>query len=247
MKYFILFLLFLNINGLAQNPSDSIRWKDNSTEFKPQKLIIPSTLITFGIVGLESHTVQDLNGEIHEEVTEHIDEKLTIDDFSQYAPYAAVFALDGVGIPAKHSLSDRLIVATTSHLLMTSTVVIVKKTGRVMRPDGSANNSFPSGHTATAFAGAEMVWQEYKDVSPWYGIGAYSIAAGTGFFRMYNDRHWLTDVVAGAGIGILSTKIAYWSLPLTKKIFFKNKENYSGILTPFYQDKSGGLAIMIQF
>jgi membrane-associated phospholipid phosphatase len=56
-------------------------------------------------------------------------------------------------------------------------------------------------------------WQEYKDVSIWYGISGYVVATGTGFFRMYNDRHWLTDVAAGAGIGILCTKTAYWLYP----------------------------------
>ncbi|MDO5655707.1 MAG: phosphatase PAP2 family protein [Flavobacteriaceae bacterium] len=247
MKYFILILLFWGLHGVAQTSSDSLQLKDNAILFKPKKLIIPSTLITFGIVGLESHSLKDLNGEIREEINEHIDEKITIDDFLQYAPFAATFALDWAGIPAKHTLKERILVAATSHVIMSATVISIKKTGRVMRPDGSANNSFPSGHTATAFAGAEMAWQEYKDVSPWYGIGAFTLAAGTGFFRMYNDRHWLTDVAAGAGIGILSTKIAYWTLSLTQEIFFKNKQEFTGIITPFYQENGGGLSMMLQY
>ena len=50
------------------------------------------------------------------------------------------------------------------------------------------------------------MWQEYKDVSVWYGISGYIVATGTGFFRIYNNKHWLTDVAAGAGIGILIDK-----------------------------------------
>jgi hypothetical protein len=38
----------------------------------------------------------------------------------------------------------------------------------------------PFGHTANAFASAEFLWQEYKDVSIWYGISGYIIASGTG-------------------------------------------------------------------
>ena len=38
---------------------------------------------------------------------------------------------------------------------------------------------------------------------------------------MYNNRHWLTDVAAGAGIGILSTKIAYWLYPFLNSKLFK--------------------------
>jgi membrane-associated phospholipid phosphatase len=93
----------------------------------------------------------------------------------------------------------------------------------VERPDGSSNNSFPSGHTANAFMGAEFLYQEYKDVSPWYGIAGYVVATGTGLFRMYNNRHWFSDVVAGAGFGILSTKVAYWIYPWMKEKIFKEK------------------------
>jgi membrane-associated phospholipid phosphatase len=55
----------------------------------------------------------------------------------------------------------------------------------------------------------------YKDVSIWYGISGYIIASGTGVLRIYNNRHWLTDVAAGAGM-ILCTKTAYWLYPKCK-------------------------------
>jgi len=103
------------------------------------------------------------------------------------------------------------------------TVETLKKSTHELRPDGSDYFSFPSGHTATAFMGAEMLYQEYKDVSIWYGISGYIIASGTGAFRVYNDRHWLTDIAAGAGIGILSTKAAYWLFPTINKLLTNNK------------------------
>lgn len=109
----------------------------------------------------------------------------------------------------------------TSYLLVSGTVLGLKSVTNVERPDGSSNNSFPSGHTATAFAGAEFLWQEYKDQSIWYGIAGYVVATGTGLFRIYNDRHWLTDVAAGAGIGILCTKTAYWFSRVFKKCCLK--------------------------
>lgn len=131
---------------------------------------------------------------------------------------------------------------------MSTTVLSLKSITHIQRPDGSAFNSFPSGHTATAFASAEFLWQEYKDVSIWYGISGYAIAAATGAFRIYNDKHWLTDVVAGAGIGILSTKIAYWINPfIQKKIFNSKEKNTMSSIAPFYNGKQVGIGFLRTF
>jgi membrane-associated phospholipid phosphatase len=175
---------------------------------------------------------------------------LTIDDFSQYAPALSVYGLNALGTKGKHNLGDRTVILATSYIIMASTVVGLKKITRVQRPDGSSFDSWPSGHTATAFMGAEFLWQEYKDVSVWYGITGYAVAAGTGAFRIYNDRHWFTDVVAGAGIGILSTKIGYWVHPFIQKTIFgrdqKERVNTASIM-PFYQDGGTGIAIHLKF
>ena len=131
---------------------------------------------------------------------------------------------------------------------MSVSVLSLKSITKVERPDGSGNNSFPSGHTATAFAGAEFLWQEYKDVSVWYGISGYIVAVGTGAFRIYNDKHWLTDVAAGAGIGILSTKVAYWINPWIQDKIFKSKEkNSMSTIAPFYNGKQFGIGLLKQF
>ena len=107
---------------------------------------------------------------------------------------------------------------------MSGSVLGLKSLTKIERPDGSSNNYFPSEHTATAFSGAELLWQEYKNVNIWYGISGYIIATGTGLFGIYNDRYLLSDVAMVADIGILSTKIAYWIFFLENKIF-KSKSN----------------------
>ncbi|ACF14546.1 phosphoesterase PA-phosphatase related [Chloroherpeton thalassium ATCC 35110] len=216
-----------------------------SLTFKYTDLVIPAILVGYGIIGLESHSLLSINSEIREEVNEHIDEKVTIDDFSQYAPVLSVYGLNAYGIKGKNNFGDRTVVLATAYLIMSPTVYALKKMTRVERPDGSSKNSFPSGHTATAFVGAEFLWQEYSDVSIWYGISGYAVAAGTGFFRMYNNKHWLTDIAAGAGIGILSTKIAYWIHPFIKEKIFGNENGGIGILMPFYNGKEYGVEMML--
>ena len=245
----VFILIFLNTGIMAQelNSQDSIKeTKNGNITFKYKQLILPSILVGYGIIGMENKSLKDLNLEIKEEVTENIDRKISVDDFSQYAPALAVYGLNLGGIKGKNNLRDRSIIFATSYLIMGSTVYALKKTTHVLRPDGSSYNSFPSGHTATAFAGAEFLWQEYKDVSIWYGISGYIVATGTGFFRIYNNRHWLTDVTMGAGIGILSTKIAYWMFPfVNNKIFKSNKNETSAMVAPFYNGRQMGLGMVL--
>lgn len=216
-----------------------------SNKFQAKKFIIPSALIITGILGLESHTFKDVNSQIQNEVYEHIDEQLTVDDFSQYAPGLAVYVLNAAGIEGKHRFGERSLLLATSYLLTAGTTLILKNTAHQLRPDGSSYNSFPSGHTATAFVGAEFLWQEYKDKSVWYGILGYSVAAGTGIFRMYNDRHWLNDVLMGAGIGMFCTKLTYWLHPfVTKKLFHKKKAQ--ALVVPFYNGEQFGLGAVFR-
>jgi membrane-associated phospholipid phosphatase len=70
--------------------------------------------------------------------------------------------------------------------------------------------SFPSGHTATAFAWASVTAEEFP--SPWVSVGAYGVAGAVGFARIYQSRHWGSDIVGGATLGFLVGKIVYrWS------------------------------------
>ncbi len=245
-KLFLLSALSLSFILNAQQVTQKDTLVSDNLKFNYKQLIIPSVLIGFGAIGLGSDYLRDLNLNIREEVTEDIDKKLTVDDFSQYAPALSVYALNLAGVQGKHNFRDRTILLGTSYLMMTGTVVGLKILTKEERPDGSNFQSFPSGHTATAFAGAEFLWQEYKDKSVWYGISGYVVAAGTGFFRIYNNKHWLTDVAAGAGIGILTTKVAYWIFPFVDNHIFKSKKNgITGMIAPFYNGKQMGIGMIL--
>ncbi|ESU24766.1 PA-phosphatase-like phosphoesterase [Flavobacterium enshiense DK69] len=246
-KNSILFFLLFFCSVGAQNTVQKDSIAKSNLKFNYKQLIIPSILIGYGIVGFDNPELLGFNEQVKTEVNEHIDEKVSLDDFTQHVPAVSVYVINNLGIDGKNNLKDRSIILGTSYLLMATTVTGLKHITHVERPDGG-QNSFPSGHTATAFAGAEFLFQEYKDVSIWYGISGYLVATGTGIFRMLNDRHWLTDVAAGAGIGILSTKVAYWIFPYTNKLFTKNNKNSKSVgILPFYNGNQTGLGVLLKF
>ena len=247
----ILFLL-VTLTGIAQNSptiDTSAIVAPKNIKFNYKQLILPTVLIGYGMVGLNSGDLKKINLDIRNGVVDDNHKKLSIDDFLQYTPALSVYALNNMGVQGKNNLKDRSIVLGTSMVFVLATVTALKKITKVERPDGSNFDSFPSGHTALAFAGAEFLYQEYKDVSVWYGVSGYVIATATGAFRIYNNKHWLTDVATGAGIGILSTKAAYWLQPyLSQHIFGTSKNKTTGaFFSPYYDGKQMGGTFVMSF
>ena len=134
----------------------------------------------------------------------------------QYAPAVLDITMGLAQVESPYNLPERAIKMATSY----ATAVIINQTLKSVvkerRPDSSAWNSFPSGHTLTAFVGAELIRQDYG----WgYGLGAYALATGVGIMRVHHQRHWWWDVLAGAGIGILSANVGRWTLEPIENLF----------------------------
>lgn len=191
-------------------------------------LVLPGSLISFGVVSMiNKGSDNNINSKIKEELwTENPHKQLHLDNYLQFAPAVAVYGLNAIGIKGKNNFRNRTMIYLLSNVFVNGITYPLKKITHQLRPDGSNNNSFPSGHTAEAFASAEFMRREYKDVSPLYGVAGYIMASATGFLRMYNNKHWFGDVMAGAGIGILSTQIAYWVYPFIEKKLFRNKPGH---------------------
>lgn len=227
---------------------DEIAVRDSSSRsFKPRKLIIPGTLIGLGATGLGCDLAKRLNVNIQTKLQERVGGRIPVDDFTQYAPVAALYGLKVCGVRSRHGYGEMTIILGTAYSIMGLTVSATKSATGMMRPDGSTRNSLPSGHTATAFMGAELLRREYRDVSPWIGVAGYSVAAFTGFMRMYNNRHWLTDVVAGAGVGILSAEAAYWLYPTLRKVFYRSTSLRNTHVSQFVSGQFKGLVCTVNF
>lgn len=131
-------------------------------------------------------------------------------DIIQYLPMAFPWVMKAAGAPTRSGWGRMAVSQGISAGLMIGIVKGLKDNVNSVRPDGSDHHSFPSGHSAWAFMGATMVAKELGDLSPWYTIGAYTLATGIAVERVVDHHHYPTDVVAGAGIGVLTTELGYF-------------------------------------
>lgn len=133
------------------------------------------------------------------------------DDIIAVAPIIVVYGLDFLGLKAKNDFLNRSAILAKGEIMILGSVYLLKNTINEPRPDGSNMHSFPSGHTAQAFLAATFISQEYHGRIRWMPYAAYTLAASVGALRIANNKHYISDVLVGAGIGILSQKIAYWT------------------------------------
>ena len=206
-------------------PADSLRGGPDPTPpgwvRRHLPVLAPAALIAAG--ALTTHPVQLVESD--EELREEIQEVQTswgrpqtrIDDYLRYAPAYASLGLSTLGIKGQHGTAEQAILFALTYHLDHGLVSNLKRMTRVRRPDGSNASSFPSQHTSMAFATATLLHKEYGGLSPWYSVGGYAVAAGTGTLRLLKDKHWLSDVLAGAGVGIASTELTYLVYPVLRR------------------------------
>jgi hypothetical protein len=211
-------------------------------------IALPAAMITYGALSFGSSAIRDLDRSTrHELLEDNLMWYKRWDDWLQFSPAAAAFGMKLGGMKSVHRTSDMLILYALSNVLEGGIVYTAKHIISRERPDGSNNLSFPSGHTATAFVAAEFLHQEYGDQSVWISIGGYGMASLIGIARVYNNKHWVSDVVAGAGIGILSTKIVYLTHPCLQKTFGKKGRKYTSFIIPTYNEGKLGLSLTCIF
>ena len=185
--------------------------------FNLSPLIVPTVLITTGTYYTWHTGLIDRYG-VRDWRNEHYpDYHTTADNSLQFVPAAAVYVLDAFGVKGRNDVRIQTVRLAVTEAVTIVTVQVLKRSTGIYRPDGSADNSFPSGHTAQAFAAATFLHKEFGKTSPWISVAGYLVAGTVGALRLLNNRHWVTDVIAGAGIGIASAEIAYLPIFPRKK------------------------------
>ena len=220
-KYFWLLLIALLFNKQVLGQKDSAL-VCNQKPLLP-KLIVPATLILSGVIINNSQTEKNWQIDIRNKVGNNYHNKF--DDYAQYIPYAQVYLGDLMGIKAKNHWFDQTKNIFIGGVITTIVTHSLKRGVGKERPDGSSKHSFSSGHTATAFLGGTILYHEYKESSMLYASSGYLFSASAGSLRVVNNRHWVSDVLAGAGIGILIGNLIYHIEPLKNWNPFKDTKN----------------------
>ena len=178
-------------------------------DFSPRQLWAPGAFILAGSMLDLSAAVKDQQIEFRQK---HMPGFHTaVDNVLLFAPALAPYALDLAGLKSKTDIANRTAILIKSELLANALSFGLKHTVKETRPDASNQYSFPSGHALQAFAAATLLSEEYKDRYPWMPYASYGVATSVGLLRIANNKHYLGDVLVGAGLGILSTKIIYWT------------------------------------
>lgn len=208
----VLLLLVGMASAHAQNDSLTCHY-DHA--FTPSQLIAPGTLLTAGsVITAVPYLHTNIDGSIRDWAQGYHPPRVYFDNYVQYVPLGSVFALKAVGVKSEHGWRDLVCLTAGSCAIGFAINQTLKYTCGVERPSGTGEyNSFPSGHTTTAFLGAEILRREYGEEYPAIAVAGYTVATGVACMRVWNNRHWFSDLLGGAGFSILSVGLTYWLAP----------------------------------
>jgi hypothetical protein len=214
-------------------------------KLNPKDLIVPASLITIGALASHSEKFKDI---LPVNRPNPRDRETPVDNVAQFVAAPSLFVFDALG-KEKHHPVDQFFITAISYGITVLPVRFIKNHYDSPRPYGG-NNSFPSGHTAVAFVGSHMIYKEFKDSNPWIAYSGYAMGVFVAGGRVANDKHWVSDVMAGAGIAILATELAYWIyFPVRNLITDKANDLFGKyiILSPVIQSNTLGLNFSMTF
>ncbi len=185
---------------------------------KPAALIIPGAFLIYGGLKPVINGIPKLDGRIMENAQKNYpDFHTSAADYIMWVPSASVYMLDAFNVKTEHTFRQHLIIEAGSVLITGGLGMGMRIISKQIKVYNDGDTKFPSGHTANAFRGAEILHQELKRNHPVISYSGYVAATAVGLLKIYSQEHYLTEVLAGAGLGILSTKLTYWLFDKVKK------------------------------
>ncbi len=242
---YIVLLVFFHLHVNGQIDSTAVKAPAHQKPFLKQS-IVPLSLIGAGLI------INYSDGAIGKEnLQEHInnafpDFNTDIDDFLQYVPILTMYTADLFKVESKNDVFTQTKILFISAIATNAITFGLKYATNETRPNGENDLSFPSGHTSNAFMMATILFHEFKETKPVLAYSGFVFASATGALRVLNNAHWVSDVLVGAGIGIIVTDLVYRFEPLKDWNPFKNKK-ISTIISPSYKENTIGLYANIRF
>lgn len=183
----------------------------NAHYLRPTALIVPGTFLIYAELKPFIGGIRKLDDTIYENIkANHPGFHTNAEGYLMWTPSASIYFLDAFKVKTKHNFKEHLILDAASIIITGGIGYAMRLVSRHIDTYKTYDTKFPSGHTANAFSGAELLHQELKDKNKLISYSGYVVATAVGILRIYNKDHLLTEVLAGAGLGILSTKLTYW-------------------------------------
>jgi len=209
-----------------------------------KRAVVPAALLTLAVLGTEKVDVLETDEALRREVVGRVHVQTSLDDQLRHVPALASLGLSLAGVKGRHNTLNQALLFGLTYTINNTLTSNLKQLTHVERPQGSSFDSFPSQHTSAAFSAARLLDKEYRERSIWYSVGGYTVATATGGLRIAKDNHWLSDVMAGAGMGLLSTELAYWVYPWLHRQLVKGLGDRAVVL-PLYLDGSVGVTTVV--
>jgi membrane-associated phospholipid phosphatase len=224
--YLLLIFFLFNFHLSSVYAQDSLHLLNNNARqshyLKPTALIVPGTFLIYSGLKPFIDAIPKLDNKIMSSVRENYpDFHTNAADYLMWMPTASLYAMDALKVKTKHNFKEHLILDAGSILITGGLGYGMRIISKKMKVYNAEDTKFPSGHAANAFRGAEILHQELKEQHPILSYSGYVVATGVGILRIYNKNHLFTEVLAGAGLGIISTKLTYW---VFDKVNFAKRE-----------------------
>ena len=212
MKILII-LCFIALSFTLQGQQDSLRNKHNKkTRFEYKAYIVPSVFIGSGLF-INTTKSRFSKQNLQQSIQRKYATQTKVDNYLPFIPIAQMYGGKMMGLQSKNNYFNQTKNLFFAQLFTSIITHGLKRATNLTRPNG-AKYTFPSGHTSFSFSSASVLFYEYKETNLAYASSGFLSSGATGLLRLSNNKHWVPDVLVGAGIAILVTHLVYHFEPL---------------------------------